>query len=133
MIKANELRKGVIIIDYTGDVREVTGRDIQQQCWHEEGQTGTLGAPLNPIELTPEWLDRLGFEKAKDEDSNHYETWSILKLDGVIAKQEDGWYQMITDVDGYYEQNVGVKLEFVHQLQNRYQSLTGEELENKMP
>ena len=86
----------------------------------------------HPIPLTPEWLERCGLVKVKEEDSNSYLSYSILKLDGVIAKQEDGWYQMITDIDGYHEQNVGVKLEFVHQLQNRYQSLAGEELNVKL-
>lgn len=143
MVHANELRIGNILHFYkpvTNQphilvVKGIYYDDQIHNAWFikNEQYADINEKGLSPIPLTPEWLERLGFEKAKEEDSNSYLSYSILKLDGVVARQEDGWYQMITDADGYYEQNVGVKLEFVHQLQTRYQSFTNEELEIKMP
>lgn len=131
MIKANELRKGIIIQDYTGVIREVYGEDIQQQCWHEEGQTGTLEAPLNPIPLTPEWLERCGFEW-----DNGY-----LKIDLKNARMKLGFFKGARDKMTLFQTSCpsdGSKIttlqfgwnhpENIHQLQNLYFALTGEEL-----
>lgn len=127
MIKYNEVRFGNLV-NQDGQITSINAGHFLSVDLGAKELKG-----IDPIPLSPEWLERCGFERVKEEDSNHYLSYSILKLDGVITKQEDGWYQMITDVDGYYEQNVGVKLEYVHQLQNRYQSFTGEELQIKMP
>lgn len=132
MIKANELRVGNVIISEAGVVRTVTGHDIREQWWHEGDPHGSVGASINSIPLTPEWLERCGFKKDRNEDNNSYETYTILKLDGGIACEEDGYFHRITDMDGYYDQRAGIKIEFVHQLQNRYHSLTGEELNVKL-
>jgi hypothetical protein len=102
------------------DSRHSNGRD-REALW-------ISAKNCDPIPLTPEWLERCGFVKEKDEDGNSYSTYTILKLDGGISKEEDGWYHRVTDVDGYYEQRVGVKIEFVHQLQNKFLDQTGEEL-----
>lgn len=118
MIKANELRKGVLIIDYTGIVREVFGEDIQQQCWHEEGQSGTTEAPLNPIHLTPEWLERCGFK-----DIGPY--WQYNGKPGFVLLKENGV--------AYIGNPVRTYVKTVHQLQNLYFALTeGEELNVKL-
>jgi len=69
----------------------------------------------DPIPITPEILKRAGFEKDGDD----------YAFDG------DGL--RITDENGHYYCNGGypydVELEFVHQLQNLYFALTGDELE----
>jgi hypothetical protein len=139
MIKDTELRKGNLLVlsvnwkDNIHRIDEIYTDEVKVTSIEDGGCFPRMKmGSCNPIPLTPDWLERCGFEKVKEEDSNSYLSYSILKLDDIIAKQKDGWHQMITDVDGYHEQNIGVKLEFVHQLQNRYQSLTGEELEIKL-
>lgn len=87
----------------------------------------------NGIPLTPEIFELFGFKKEKDGEREYaFPTYSILKLQDYIAIEEDGIYQRVTDIDGYFDQRVGVKLEFLHQLQNRYYSITGEELNVKL-
>lgn len=130
MIKANELRKGVIVIDYTGIVREVAGEDIQQQCWHEEGQTGTTEAPLNPIPLTTEWLERCGLTQ-KTIEHDDLPQWQNFNMN--IAQYTDGFYLYTITSDPWHDQAVGKKIEFVHTLQNISLDLFGEELKIDIP
>jgi hypothetical protein len=141
MINANELRKGVIIRDYTGHIREVSGEDIQQQCWHEEGQTGTLEAPLNPIELTPEWLERCGLE---ENEHKHYMFRGVesittgFKLPSGIILVKNYYRDGSGKFDGFIvidDRGIQIRmpaLSYIHQLQNAYFVLTGQELQIKM-
>ena len=64
---------------------------------------------MNPIPLTEEWLLKLGFEKA-------YETCYQYK-DFIL---DDRFIMM--DID------ITIQLKYVHQLQNLYFALTGQEL-----
>ena len=64
---------------------------------------------MNPIPLTEEWLIKLGFEKA-------YETCYQYK-DFIL---NDKFIMM--DID------ITIQLKYVHQLQNLYFALIGEEL-----
>lgn len=134
MIKLSELRIGNLLFDAAGNIASVIqiGPYVGTKCSTEDRGYVSV-EECAPIPLTPDWLERCGFEKAKEEDGNFYTTYTILKLDGGIVKEEDGWYHRITDVDGYYEQRVGIKIEYVHQLQNKYFDQTGEELQIKMP
>jgi hypothetical protein len=122
MIPANELRKGVIIIDYSGHVREVTGEDIQSQCWHEEGQTGTTEAPLNPIPLTPEWLERCGFKwhSLPDSEGNEHNVYTTKWGDFDLTMFDND----ILELESVRMPHI----KHLHQLQNLYFALTGEEL-----
>lgn len=123
MIKASELRIGNAIWDDTHNkIKWVTHRVISDLASHPSP------LPCSPIPLTPEWMGRCGFSKEPNDDSNSYETYSTLKMEGGIAQEKDGWYFRIIHIDGYYEQRVGREIENVHQLQNLYFALTGEEL-----
>lgn len=76
-----------------------------------------------PIPLTEEWLTRFGFEYRKcGMDVNHgpfchYDYWVLGKFFIRGNGTRFG-----------YESDIAVKLEYVHQLQNLYHALTGEEL-----
>lgn len=141
MIKANELRKGVLIIDYNGIVREVYGEDIQQQCWYEEGQSGTTEAPLNPIPLTPEWLERCRFEKERYADVKDTGEWDVKEKWISQDKELELFYvvlagkEMTGDNASFARKMKGFHryqpVKHVHQLQNLYFTLTGEELNLK--
>lgn len=75
------------------------------------------------IPLTEEWLDKLGFQK-KETDTGT--TWYI----GINPVTED-YMLALTWLDNFdrpFYGNGHFKIDTVHQLQNLYFSLTGEEL-----
>jgi hypothetical protein len=70
---------------------------------------------LKPIPLTEEWLVKFGFKAIDTYDDNHYYLESInLCLDRSFQPFGIGEYTLT--------------FEYVHQLQNLYHALTGEEL-----
>jgi hypothetical protein len=75
---------------------------------------------LIPIPLTEEWLFKLGFKK---DQNNRYVTtnWS-----GLYLELKSQWYLMRATNEANIEICYGFK--HVHQLQNLYFALTGEEL-----
>jgi hypothetical protein len=77
--------------------------------------SGFLLETLKPIELTYQWLDKLGFEFKDAGDFGHYYSLEDFDLDEN--------YQPI-DFDC-------IEIKYVHQLQNLYFALTGQELEIK--
>lgn len=83
---------------------------------HRSYYHGTIGCYkiswVQPIPLTEEWFVKFGFEKT----SLHY-----FKKDGIIILSEDDFFECLLG-------SVVVKLQYVHQLQNLYFNLTGEEL-----
>jgi hypothetical protein len=75
----------------------------------------------DPIPLTEEWLIKLGFEKQQEEH-----VWYELQISSSLALIEG-------DKNGYMEvflldHDDSVRVRYVHQLQNLYFALTGEEL-----
>jgi hypothetical protein len=73
----------------------------------------------HPIPLTPEWLERCGFKGV----------WLEFNHGCQISAHKDG-----TSIIGGWDsatsnQSVEVPCKYVHQLQNLYFALTGEELE----
>jgi hypothetical protein len=74
---------------------------------------------INPIQITEEWLLQLGFYKNIDtglfEKSGYQIDLTVLKCHFYLPDFGD-WYK---------------EIEFIHELQNLYFALTGEELELK--
>lgn len=116
-MKANELRMGNWVqVEYDGILQEpeqvwkvtISSRDNYHTVndWKIEA--------LRPIPLTEEWLERFGFKKFK----NHND-WS--KRGVIIHGRKRGFV---------LRRSVPV-IKYVHQLQNLYFALTGEELEVK--
>lgn len=112
-MKASELRIGNFI--YCGDEEtKIYPEDFEMidDCFFE----------WNPIPLTKEWLLKFGFE---EDSCNYYK---------IIENKEAVLYIDKLDTTfayGYpYECSGGdLKLKYVHQLQNLYHALTGNELE----
>lgn len=73
---------------------------------------------LTPIPLTEEWLLKLGMKK------DGYDYWSG-PVYFELAECRDGEY--INSVNSH-EYDHGIKIKYVHSLQNLYFALTGEEL-----
>jgi hypothetical protein len=119
MIKANELRIGNFILFKQfgqgkgkigqmkpGDFGRVAGDDPEDSEYH-------------PIPLTPEWLERCGFEK---EDGIHIN--NIFVREG-LRLEDRGVYELINTIGiNVYNTRIG----HLHQRQNLYFALTGEEL-----
>ncbi len=132
-MKPQEIRIGNITSH--GVVEEINNDDSPHFCVVDaEGRYWDNKAnEINPITITEEWLLRFGFWK--DDrcqgplfiitnllDKNHRFLGVNLIQDGLVTFHHSSDYQ---------EMGVIRHIEFVHQLQNLYFALTGEELELK--
>lgn len=77
---------------------------------------------ISPIPITPEWLERLGF---RDTSTKHGE-W-FLELDDSF-KIIITWYGGIIELTTFDIQQPFPYIKSIHQLQNLYHALTGQEL-----
>ena len=102
-MKANELRIGNWFIE-KDEVKQFDG-----DFYHLLG--------CDPIPLSQNWLEKLGFEYSEFED--------LYQKDGFDVDIEDGVYChfYLNEYGDWYKD-----IDYVHQLQNLYFALTGEEL-----
>lgn len=103
-MNAQELRIGNWINDITGHETQVRGT-TKQGIWIGDNAGPGPEVAFTPIELTPEWLQRLGIEQLGMNKFIHISS-------GI-------------DLSCSYE------VKYVHRLQNLYFALTGTELEIK--
>ncbi|MDM1299938.1 hypothetical protein HXZ94_15690 [Empedobacter falsenii] len=109
-MKDNELRIGNLVI-YGGSVVKMNLREFTHFLRSPETYT--------PITLTEEILLKCGFEKREDGDYNLFKN---SEVDIVICSDFNSW-----KCDGI---NFSVNyIKHLHQLQNLYFALTGEDLE----
>ncbi len=123
-MKATELRIGnwveiqgleskIILVDTEGCICE------NEYC--EDFENNNITQNLQPIPLTEEWLTRFGF-------SLGYDGWySICMPSGIFLAIEEDMYE-VTVGQGVDFSHTLIELNYVHQLQNLYYALTGEEL-----
>jgi hypothetical protein len=115
-IKANELRIGnwVNVTDKDYQVTQILERGVN--CGH----IGAMYDLVKPIPITTEWLLKFGFkEKSK---------WTFV-LNTPNGRMLT--YHLGTKIIHYGSNGYGsgeINCEYVHQLQNLYFALTGEEL-----
>ena len=121
MTQPQELRIGNYV-EYNGEIIKLDGSLL---CCYIQNE---LEFPLNPIPLTEEILLKFGFNEVEGErwcdmheefEECNYYYLSMFKI----------YYNPETDIfedDSLYHFNVNLK--YVHQLQNIYFALTGEEL-----
>ena len=105
MIQPQELRIGNYI-EYNGEIIKLDGSFL---CCYIQNE---LEFPLNPIPLTEEIFLKFGFEKKGD-------FW-FVKSGIKIENRNNGF--------SYFRYLSEIKILSVHQLQNLYFALTGEEL-----
>ena len=113
-MKANELRVGNWVYD----------------SWNKESYPVPIrmieaAGQLKPIPLTEEWLLKAGLEYIQNAE------WEIKIPDYSIRISRNGftdeqWFLSI--LTGFGSQPVTIQIKYVHQLQNLYFALTGEEL-----
>ena len=128
MIQANELRIGNIL-NVAGNWWHVdsiiSNGEKDYELYFKENDQYDHSANAKPIPLTPEVLERCGFECKKNFvgsiDCSHNEFDIDLRLN------DDGGYSFFGS-----EFVHGVSNFYLHQLQNLYFALTGEELEIKL-
>jgi hypothetical protein len=112
-MRSNELRIGNYAMD---KVLGIIGIDSTDKIYH--------AGNLKPIPLTEEWLVKFGFERST-------KTFTDSAYSVTFRRAKDGgWAIYDTSTDegtNYLTPNLGF-CEHVHQLQNLYFALTGEEL-----
>lgn len=99
----------------------------------EGGYTCGVLDHFEPIPLTEEWLLRFGFKKNEPEISDGYFNWwnkeKSVSVDVEYVLTDNGvellYYYVLQDINGCrpYKHII-----YVHQLQNLYFALTGQEL-----
>lgn len=120
MIQPQELRIGNYILSPSNEIAKVTTVALAIVKIDEGGLKSITDYKLvEPIELTEEWLVKLGFQ--------YYESNKSYQLDtdfGVTFWGRNGV------INTYCESNeFGNEMTFAHQIQNRYYSLSsGQEL-----
>lgn len=127
MIQAQDLRIGNWVNYYNDNVyfKVVSvghsGLDVEnshEKTWIERDQ-------FQPIPITPEILEKAGFIGKYKSCGYHY-TKDIVNLS---SQDEDDYGNSIENYQlHFYHNHQGAPIYFVHQLQNLYHSLIGEEL-----
>lgn len=122
-MEAKELRIGNWVNIYDDYTSQVTGLTENGKVWCVKRPTDEKCAwnQVNPIPLTEEWLRRLGLNVRQREADEC--TWLEFDFPVVeeLVQSSDGTYFFDCDSDT-------LRIMYVHQLQNLYFSLTGEEL-----
>jgi len=107
-MKASELRLGNCVFDAFGDIFQI---DFIGICNVDK-------LKLQPIPLTEEWLLKFGFEKIEN-------NWKVLDLYfGIISWERLAGTMFCLEKESIFLPHI----KYVHQLQNLYFALTGEEL-----
>jgi len=128
-MKATELRIENLIYNSIGKESKVIAIEFEalnDSCYsvvYPDGGYEEL-SHISPIPLTDEWLIKLGF-KRKEKIVN--EDVYIKGPLGIFPDYHIVVYYVETCKDGSH--TIPITLKYVHQLQNLYFALTGEELE----
>lgn len=99
------------------------GRGVDRICYGQEIED--YMDFKEGIPLTPEWLERFGFYKVGEDD------WRISEFRIRFTEFDQPAFNLWTNGDSEFCESIGQDIKYVHQLQNLYFALTGEELELK--
>lgn len=119
MIKSTEVRIGNLV-SFIGKPFKIAGIDqYSKNFFLEDDPGGFIREPVIGIPLTPEWLERCGFHK--------------LNAGWINQSGSMCFYDTSQDINGDYmmdygTRNYNARFKYLHQLQNLYHALTGEEL-----
>ena len=115
----NELRLGNLVTDYDGVVLTILSIEEFGSEYDSTESNGIIGYGLmNPIPLTGEWLEK--FDIHKD-----------YIFDNEYKRDIDGYLLYIEDIASCNVVNWDKPIKYVHEAQNLYFALTGNELEIK--
>jgi hypothetical protein len=99
-----------------GQKQIINGKEVHPFTWY--------GKDLQPIPLTEEWLIKFGFSrevKVGSEMGTDGVEFRVYHFDVLTFNTNHGWWYKVQRIND-------TPLEYVHQLQNLYFALTGEEL-----
>ena len=126
-MKVEELRIGNWVMPSVDDIPYRVSTIARNYVYVELMTEITQGIKeIKPIPLTEEWLYNFGFEL-----DNGFTTYIIKIFKGYLIVALDGSWGVYKDE---YSNRTGssynnkIKIEYVHQLQNLYFTLTGEDL-----
>lgn len=128
MISENELRIGNYVSKYVNHIRCVTGVCVDGTVYltNKENCETCMSEytidELFPIPITEEWLVKAGFEFINSERLRHNEFKTLIAFKHVF---KSGFGIVLKDFHAL------PNVKHVHQLQNLYFALTGEELKFK--
>ena len=137
MIKVNELRIGNIL-NYTTAENDIILTDLEWQDiqWISEDEEG-FNLANKPIKLTEDWLLYFGFEKLES-DLNieykirlHEDFYFMINFDKNSQSYDAGYYEFDHEIGSMVFNNFTNGVHTVHQLQNLYFALRGQELKLK--
>ena len=137
-MNSNELRIGnLVYIPKTDQIAEISliAQEFEKNAFigvnkDVIGIGGLLLKDIEPIPLTEEWLLKFGFYKfRKNKFRIKITTFAILEID---IEREDKLKCFIVKSDFFRDERIVFRIiKYVHQLQNLYFALIGEELEIK--
>jgi len=127
-MKANELRLGNLAKTKDKDLLEVRGIESDNVTYYvinRDRYPLPEGWKAEPIPLTEEWLLKFGYKHFQSE--HIYSEWALV-IDGILKYKI--FQSSYTGVETFTfpNSNKPVTLKHVHQLQNLYFALTGNEL-----
>ncbi len=121
----NELRIGNLVSCQVSDKHQITGEvyNIQRstiRCYVDNELEEILvdNGRFNPIPLTEEWLLKFGFDLTVKQGNQ--QGFRVYRLNEFTYNTIHGWW--------WHGRQLILQPEHVHQLQNLYWCLTGEEL-----
>lgn len=116
MIVAKDLRIGNWVLFPPKDIRKVEGWMFIQECKN-----------MQPIPLTEEILLKCGFSRVTGIHKRYIKEYGAFWFEILEQAKENVWHLMLSTNDGMTLTGLGIYY-FIHQLQNLYFALTGEEL-----
>ena len=119
-MKANELRIGNWLYNYKGTPVKIMQWSSNGAYLLEDRKAYGIKTSAE-IELTDQWVEKFGFEfnHLEFQELGHY----VYQKDGFAIQWNDYINQWML-----YGYDLDVEIKYVHQLQNLYFALTGEEL-----
>jgi len=109
------IERPVKVINLLDEVCIVEDKGLRLELFYDSAST-------KPIPLTEEWLLKFGFEKDNFITREWNHDHSHIKM---ITHYENGFLML------FRGNSIGTMIKHVHQLQNLYHALTGEELQLK--
>lgn len=127
MIDKKELRSGNIVNVPHGDI---VIDFLMQEGVHLVDGCGGNWQSLEPVPLSPEWLERLGFVKLEGTTYSKTVKWNDPELKHHNPPFDLDYFNESMFI--WFNDFMNRKVETVHELQNLYFALTGTELTLKL-
>lgn len=129
-IKPNELRIGNWVQSPLGDFMkvEIIGHADMPDYVFAKSETGFGQNKFNPIPLTPEILEACGFMDNKTREVGKSDDIIEWGHENAEIRKEAGEYEYILSFDEWGSRQDSVTVKYLHQLQNIYFAINGEEL-----